>query len=237
MADSLDASWVDYYQKVYATDNTWLDYSNAHVQGQTFGIALEAAGPISGKRCLDVGCGRGQLSLALAALQAKEVVGVDIIADSINACRERHPQVRWEIGTPENEEFCKSLGQFDLMFCIELLQLVGWQKTLRSLWDRVSSGGRIVVIVPNKNNPIVQKTIARFAGKYVAPNPAELTELVSELPDVDCWAFRGMDFQQDQRIVPYVTSPWVNSSSSDITSNRLVIAIQKRSSLVNPANN
>ena len=237
MANTLEASWVDYYQKVYATDNTWLDYSNAHVQGQTFGIALEAAGPISGKRCLDVGCGRGQLSLALAALQAKEVVGVDIIADSINACRIRHPHVRWEIGTPENEEFCQSLGQFDLLFCIELLQRVSWRKTLRSLWDRVSPGGRVVVVVPNKNNPIVQKTIARFAGTYVAPNPAELSELVLELPEVDCWAFRGMDFQEDQRIVPYVTSPWVNSSSSDITSNRLVIAIQRRNDRMAPSKN
>ncbi len=221
-------SWIDYYQRVYAAENTWLDYSNAHVQGQTFGIAIEAAGPIGGKRCLDIGCGRGQLSLAIAALQASEVVGVDIIAESINDCRERYPHVRWEAGSPENEEFCRTLGRFDVIFIIELLQLVDWQKTLRILWDRVSPGGRIVAIVPNKDNAIVQKTIARFAGSYVAPNPAELTALVDELPAVECWAYRGMDFQQDQRIVPYVTSPWTNSIVKDFASHRLVIVIQKQ---------
>jgi len=237
MSTSPPVSWVDYYHKIYANETTWLDYSNAHVQGQTFGIALEAAGPVTGKRCLDVGCGRGQLSLVLSALQASEVVGVDIIAESINACRERHPQVRWEVGTPEDAEFCESLGRFDLIFCIELLQLVDWQQTLKTLWNRVSSGGRIVVIVPNKSNPIVQKTIDRFAGRYVAPNPAELTQLVETLPDVECWAYRGMDFQQDQRIVPYVTSPWTNTATNDFLSNRLVIAIQKQAKGLVPSKN
>lgn len=237
MSTAPTVSWIDYYHKIYANETAWLDYSNSHVQGQTFGIALEAAGPVCGKRCLDVGCGRGQLSLVLAALQASEVVGVDIIEESITACRARHPHVRWEVGTPENEEFCRSLGRFDLIFCIELLQLVSWKQTLRTLWSGVSNGGRIVVVVPNKSNPIVQKTIDRFAGRYVAPNPTELTDVVEGLPDVECWAFRGMDFQQDQRIVPYVTSPWMTMATNDFCSNRLVIAIQKRASHPAPSVN
>ncbi|HEY0984550.1 class I SAM-dependent methyltransferase [Schlesneria sp.] len=237
MTTSSSSSWVDYYHKIYANETTWLDYSNAHVQGQTFGIALEAAGPVCGKRCLDVGCGRGQLSLVLAALLASEVVGVDIIEESISECRVRYPHVRWEVGTPEDEEFCRSLGRFDLIFCIELLQLVGWQQTLKTLWNRVSSGGRIVVVVPNKSNPIVQKTIDRFAGRYVAPTPTELASLVDSLPDVECWAYRGMDFQQDQRIVPYVTSPWMTTASTDFNSNRLVVAIQKQTSSIAPSKN
>ena len=228
MSTSQQQSWVDYYHRIYANETTWLDYSNAHVQGQTFGIAIEAAGPLGGKRCLDIGCGRGQLSLAVAALQATEVVGVDIIAESINACRSRYPHVRWEVGSPEDPDFCQSIGQFDVIFIIELLQLVDWRKTLQILWDQISPGGRIVAIVPNKDNPIVQKTIARFAGSYVAPNPTELTELVAQFHNVECWAYRGMDFQQDQRIVPYVTSPWTSSLINDFASNRLVIVIQKQ---------
>jgi 2-polyprenyl-3-methyl-5-hydroxy-6-metoxy-1,4-benzoquinol methylase len=236
MSNPPQESWTEYYQRVYATNNTWLDYSNAHVQAQTFGVAIEAAGPIGGKRCVDMGCGRGQLSLAVAALQASEVVGVDIISESINACRERHPQVRWEIGSPENEDFCRGLGSFDVIFIIELLQLVDWQKTLRILWSCVSPGGRIVAIVPNRDNPIVQKTISRFAGTYVAPNPAELSSLVADLPEVECWAYRGMDFQQDQRIVPYAASPWTSSLITDFASNRLVVVIQRQASATEAPN-
>ena len=121
MSEPKQESWAEYYQRVFAAGNPWLDYSNAHVQGQTFGVAIEAGGPINGKRCLDLGCGRGHLSLALAGLQASQVVGVDIVAESIHVCREKYPSVRWEVGTPENEGFCQTLGQFDVIFLIEPL--------------------------------------------------------------------------------------------------------------------
>ena len=52
MSEPKQESWTEYYQRVFASGNPWLDYSNAHVQGQTFGVAIEAAGPINGKRCL-----------------------------------------------------------------------------------------------------------------------------------------------------------------------------------------
>ncbi len=228
MSEPKQESWAEYYQRVFASGNPWLDYSNANVQGQTFGVAIEAAGPINGKRCLDLGCGRGHLSLALSGLQASQVVGVDIVAESIIACRERYPSVRWEVGTPENEEFCQTLGNFDVIFLIEMLHYVDWRKTLQILWNQLNSGGRIVAIVPNKDNAIVQKTIARFEGRYVPLNPAEILEFVGTLPDVECWAYRGMDFQQDQRLLPYVTSPWTNEMISGFASNRLVFVLQKK---------
>ena len=234
MSTAPQQNWVEYYQKVYAAENSALDYSRNSpdrgeiLQAQTFGIAIECAGLIRGKRCLDIGCGRGQLMLAISALQAREAVGVDIIAESINRLRERHPHVRWETGSLEDAAFCESLGEFDFVFIIELLQLVDWRQSLRTIWKRVSPGGRIVAICPNKNNAIIQKTIERFGGSFGAPNPSELTELVAELPDVECWAYRGLDFQQDQRIVPYVTLPWTNSIIPNFECNRMSIVIQKQ---------
>src|SRR6516225_7189268 len=96
MTATQQESWVEYYRELYAAGTAWLDYSNPRVQGQTFGIAIEAAGPLGGKRCMDIGCGRGQLALSVAAFQASEVVGVDIMADSIASLRERHPHVTWK---------------------------------------------------------------------------------------------------------------------------------------------
>jgi sugar transferase EpsL len=61
--------WSSYYGEVFEQQKPWLDYSNARVQAQTFGLA--AAGPVDGAACLDVGCGWGQLARALVALGAR----------------------------------------------------------------------------------------------------------------------------------------------------------------------
>jgi len=51
---------------------------------------------------------------------------------------------------------------------------------------------------------------------------------VGSLPEVECWAHRGMDFQQDQRLVPYFAYPWVTTGVMQDPANRLIFAIKKR---------
>jgi SAM-dependent methyltransferase len=229
MATDQQERWAAYYRNLYSgAPNSWLDLSNEAVQAQTFAVAIEAAGPIRGRRCLDVGCGYGQLSTCLHGLRAGEVVGVDIVAETIASCRERFREIRWECGSPSDEPFVRSLGDFDLIFLVEVLQYVGWESTLRTLWDRVRGGGRIVAVVPNKDNSIVQRTMARFEGTYLPPSPAELDALVASLPEVEHWARRGMDFQQEQRLVPYLAHPWVTDGVTQDPTNRLIFAIVKR---------
>jgi len=229
MATDQQASWATYYRTLHsAALNTWLDLSNEAVQAQTFATAIEAAGAIEGRRCLDVGSGYGQLSTCLHGLRAREVVGVDIVAETIASCRERFPEVRWECGSPSDQRFIRSLGEFDIVFLVEVLQYVGWEATIRTLWDRVRGGGRIVGVVPNKDDAIVRRTMARFADIYLPPNPAELRMLVSSLPEVEHWACRGMDFQQDQRLFPYVARPWETDGEMEDPANRLAFVIVRR---------
>lgn len=235
MADTIarnnqEAWWTEYYGRIYSsTPTAWLDFSNEDVHAQTLGVAIEAAGAIEGRRCLDVGCGHGQLSTCLAGLRASEVVGVDIIPQTIMSCREKYSHVRWEVGSASDEVFVQSLGTFDRIFLIEVLQYVDWESTLRTLWDSVRLGGRIVAVVPNKDNAIVQKTISRFDGMYLPPSPSELDALVASLPNVECYAYRGIDFQQDQRLVPYSASSWVATGELQKPPNRLNFAIRKAS--------
>ena len=236
MVADQQARWMEHYRKLYsAAPKAWLDLSNEAVQAQTFAVAIEAAGAIGERRCLDIGCGHGQLSTCLSGLRASEVVGVDIIPETIKSCREKYPHVRWECGSASDETFVKSLGDFDVIFLVEVLQYVDWESTLRTFWDNVRPGGRIVAVVPNKNNSIVQKTMSRFGHTYLPPSPSELVALVASLTEVECWAHRGMDFQQDQRLVPYLAHPWVTTGELQDPANRLVFAIMKRSGMDGPS--
>jgi 2-polyprenyl-3-methyl-5-hydroxy-6-metoxy-1,4-benzoquinol methylase len=227
MDQALTDLWTDYYRKVFESGSVWLDYSNPNVQAQTFAIALEAGGPIGGKRCLDIGCGRGHFASSLLGFAPSDVVGVDIVPEQIEECRKRTPQIRWEVGTPVNPEFAQQLGMFDVIFAIEMLQYVDLKTALRILFGMLNPGGRIVAIIPNKDNQIVQKTIARFTGNYLAPNINDIAEAIATVPNVAYWAYRGMDFQSDQQIVPYATSQWQTTPIAGFTPNRIAFAIKK----------
>lgn len=54
---------------------------------QRFALTLEHAGDLTGKRVLDVGCGSGRLSVAMAQRGAAAVVGVDFAEDMLNLAR------------------------------------------------------------------------------------------------------------------------------------------------------
>ena len=48
--------WRRYYEAMHFAEedkpSPWLDLSNERVQAQHFGLALEATGPVHGRRCL-----------------------------------------------------------------------------------------------------------------------------------------------------------------------------------------
>ena len=71
-------SWADLYRK---TDRSFAELT-AHL--------LERLAPLPGTTVLDIGCGAGELSLAIAdARAAARVTGIDISEDLIAAARER----------------------------------------------------------------------------------------------------------------------------------------------------
>ena len=62
METAKESQWHEYFEGVFRDAGPWLNYPNPQCQTQTWALALEAAGPVAGRRCLDVGCGRGNLS-------------------------------------------------------------------------------------------------------------------------------------------------------------------------------
>ncbi|MDQ6617807.1 MAG: methyltransferase domain-containing protein, partial [Actinomycetota bacterium] len=72
-------------------------------------LAFELVGatPLSGRRVLDVGCGRGGTVSLLAERFGAEPVGVDLSPEAVAFCRRthRHPAVSFEVSDAENLPF------------------------------------------------------------------------------------------------------------------------------------
>lgn len=70
----------------------WVRHSDVHdgLAGPFGTAAMDAIGPLSGARVLDVGCGMGATAADLLGRGAGTVVGVDLSAPMINAARARN---------------------------------------------------------------------------------------------------------------------------------------------------
>jgi SAM-dependent methyltransferase len=227
MDQAREAFWADYYRRLSEDGEPWLDYSNEDVQAQTFGIALAALGPVVERRCLDVGCGVGQLARALEAIGASQVVGIDVTAQFIERSRKKHSGVHWEVGTLSDPSFCASLGLFERISLVEVLQYVPVADTLRRAWEMLSPEGRLVAVVPNRACPLVGRAMARFPGQFLPPTPGELASIGKALcaGGTASWGLKGMSFAQDQTLSPYVASHWTRSSDLDGTARALGLAV------------
>ena len=216
-----DQYWREHYEKVFRNGAAWLDYSNERVQAQTFAIALFGAGAVEGRRCLDVGCGHGQFTSLLHAMRAEVVTGIDIVAEMIGHNRAREPEIDWRVGSLSDRELHSSLGDFDLIFLLEVLQYVDVQAALASAWSCLRPGGRLVGVVPNGSCPMVERTRDRFDAHYDPPTAGQIATRLASLPERHASAVAGMHFQADQRIAPYAVTDWVEQPTWKEPPNRL----------------
>ena len=221
--------WSSYYAEVVKTGDSWLDYSNERVQAQTFGLALEAAGPISARSCVDIGCGWGQFCRSLSALRASRVTGVDIVPEMIAQHEREHPHIRWLCGSLQSPDLLEQLGSYDIAFVLEVLQYAPLAEALGALWERLLPGGRIVGVVPNADCPIVSRTRARFGATYAPPTLHQIDAVLQGCDDLEYAAYRGLAFGCDQRLAPYEVSSWRTLRQWESEPNRIQFVGIKRS--------
>jgi 2-polyprenyl-3-methyl-5-hydroxy-6-metoxy-1,4-benzoquinol methylase len=219
--------WLDYYATVARNGAAWLDYSNERVQSQTFALTLEAAGPIRGRSCLDVGCGRGTFAAVLAALGAASVTGLDLVPEMIANNRRTYPQMRWATGTLADLAASDELDTFDLVFFIEVLQYVPLESTLRLAWAHLRPGGRLIAVFPNAKCPIVSRTRDRFDANYAPPALEDVLVLLAGVRDCESVQCRGFAFGPDQHVVPYEATPWLTRCNWTTQPNRVQLVARK----------
>jgi SAM-dependent methyltransferase len=212
--------WTEYYRSVHLQSQGWLDYSNELVQLQGFALALEAAGAISGRSVLDVGCGKGQFTRLMRDLGARPAIGMDLIAETIQQLRTEEPAITWMVGDVAQSAQLADCQACDLVFALEVLQYVPFAPALEQLWRLVRPGGRLIGLIPNRDCPIVAKPMARFKDRYLAVTCAEIAACLAGLPGVASWKLRGLRFAADQSIAPYQVSPWGGETAWEAPPNR-----------------
>ncbi|MEM1313184.1 MAG: methyltransferase domain-containing protein [Pseudomonadota bacterium] len=109
---------------------------------------MEAAGEVAGLRVLDLGCGPGASSFALAARGA-EVTGLDVSPDLLARAEARRaaagdPPVRFVLGDAAQQRFD---APFDLLFSrFGAMFFADPVPAWRNLRDAVRPGGRLAVV-------------------------------------------------------------------------------------------
>jgi 2-polyprenyl-6-hydroxyphenyl methylase/3-demethylubiquinone-9 3-methyltransferase len=115
---------------------------------------IDGLAPLAGKRVLDVGCGGGILSEAMARLGAR-VTGIDLSEKPLNVARlhllESHLDVQYEMKSAEAYAEA-SPSSFDVVTCMELLEHVpDPSSTVAACAKLVKPGGRVFFSTINRN--------------------------------------------------------------------------------------
>ncbi|HET8550712.1 MAG TPA: methyltransferase domain-containing protein [Bryobacteraceae bacterium] len=124
---------------------------------------LDLLNPQPGERILDIGCGTGHLTNAIAERGA-EVVGLDASPDMLGQARRNYPNLRFVLADASSFRFDES---FDAVFSNAVLHWVrDADGVVRSVAAALRSGGRFVTEFGGKGN--VAQLLA--AAKHVIPS-------------------------------------------------------------------
>ena len=116
---------------------------------------LNSMRPLQGSRILEIGCGTGSSTVAMAE-QGAEVVGVDIDTDALEVARVRLQAhaLKAELVSQNITEFDVAGGRFDVAIffaCLEHMTLPERLAGLASVWRGLPKGGLLVVVdTPNR---------------------------------------------------------------------------------------
>lgn len=133
----------------------WVEYGlTTNVRGRYWMSRLAEFRDISGSRYIDVGCGFGGCCIE-AARRGAIATGIDINPWFLNLAEENArslslQSVRFTQGNIEDTELMYSLGQFDLITCLDVLEHVkDIRQSLETISRMMAAGGLALLGVPN----------------------------------------------------------------------------------------
>jgi SAM-dependent methyltransferase len=164
-----------YFGYKYRAPDPW-GYETREYEQRKYSRTLELIGQRDSARVLEVGCGEGVFTHALAQDgQAGEILAIDISRRALRRARARcspfaHVRIeRWDA-------FRKlPPGEFDLIVCAEILYYAGGRipALARGLASALARGGRIVLVHPWPESDLLH---APFRGQPEVVARSELVE-------------------------------------------------------------
>ena len=137
---------------------------------------------LKGKEVLDLGCGTGLISCALA-LEAKKVVGIDFSAASIEKAKKLAKKFKLKnISFEEGDLFnLRIKKQFDNVFCIGVLHHTqDAYEGFFSLVPKVEGGGYVTLGLYNLHTNISYLVLQKMLNAFI-PNPKLRIRFVSKI--------------------------------------------------------
>lgn len=189
-------------------------------------IQQRAGGPtasIKGKRALDVGCGGGILTEALATAGA-DALGIDLATASIEVARQHAEDAGLKLGyrvvgaeTLADEQ----PGSFDLVCCLEMLEHVpDPAETIDAIARLVKPGGDVVFSTINRNPKSYALMIvgAEYVARIVPRGTHDYAKFIRP-SELDRWARNAGLVPLDVmglRYNPLLKSASLNPSDIDV---------------------
>lgn len=140
---------------------------------------LESLGALAGRRVLDLGCGDGELSLALAGRRAR-VTGIDISPGMVDVARRRArafmPGAAAEFVVGDATEVPAEDRAFDLITGKWVLHHLDVARAAAELRRLLHPGGAAVFVENQGRNPILRFAREHLAGRYGIPRYGSLDE-------------------------------------------------------------
>ncbi|TDU30779.1 3-demethylubiquinone-9 3-methyltransferase [Panacagrimonas perspica] len=167
----------------------------------------QASGGLAGKRAVDVGCGGGILTEALAAKGAR-ALGIDLAEAALDVARQHAVKSGLEIeyrSSAAEALAVEQAGAFDLVCCLEMLEHVpDPSSVVRACAQLVKPGGDVVFSTINRNPKsfalaivgaeYVMSLVPRGTHDYAKfIRPSELTQWCREA-GLDAVSLRGLRY-------------------------------------------
>ncbi|HUS07998.1 MAG TPA: methyltransferase domain-containing protein [Bryobacteraceae bacterium] len=156
-------------------------YENQHSFVWKYGAdLLPLLDPKSSERILDIGCGTGQLTAAIAESGA-DVLGIDSSVEMIGQARQNYPDLKFRLADARELTF---LGEFDAVFSNAALHwILDAGQVVQTISNALIPGGRFVAEFGGKGNIARILTALRQAGlgfqdPWYFPSIGEYTSLL-----------------------------------------------------------
>ena len=128
-------------------------------------IVIDQLNDLPFKSLIDIGCGDGRLLKELVVLYPeKRFLGVDYSKRAIQLARAMNPDLDYRIFDIIQDPL-KEL--FDVATLVEVLEHIPLNQIdtfISSLATALNENGRLVLTVPHKNSPLLEKHIQHFTG-------------------------------------------------------------------------